>query len=356
MTVITRSSPFPHAPIHLDVSSRVSEAGVSRRRIPVDRKYALSCVSWRRKIFFPDDILATILSFDLSRSTAAAFRGVSRQWQRVHDAAMGPLWTEALVNPVLKKRVWLEESSTDTVPGSNALSSSLERLGRLHWDFQQRKCWEGFQLVQGNRLQSSAAPEHAIAMADFLTDEATPLRTIHAQIHRTCLGSLPSRDLTTGEIQKWFKDHESDLAKIRELDFSGLGLQKVPNDFFRLPFPGLHSLSFARNQVHYLPSNFSSFECPNLENLDFSENQLCLPGTQQCNWKKLTRVSLRNNGLFGLPWEFGKEWPALTALDLTGNNLERGPNTTFWPKMRELKMDPEVVAYDAPPWQRKRLS
>jgi hypothetical protein len=174
MTVITRSSPFPHAPIHLDVSSRVSEAGVSRRRIPVDRKYALSCVSWRRKFFFPDDILATILSFDLSRSTAAAFRGVSRQWQRVHDAAMGPLWTEALVNPVLKKRVWLEESSTDTVPVGNPLSSSLERLARLHWDFQQGKCWESFRLVQGNRLQKSTAPEHAIAMATFLTDKNTP--------------------------------------------------------------------------------------------------------------------------------------------------------------------------------------
>jgi hypothetical protein len=360
MSVTATSSSLPDAPIYRDVFSRVSEAGVSRRRIPVDRSYALSCVSWRRKIFFPDDILATILSFGLSRSTAAAFRGVSRQWQRVHDAAMGPLWTETLANPVLKKRVWLEESSTDTVPGGNALSSSLERLGRLHWDFQQGKCWEGLRVVQGNRLQRSTAPEHAIAMATFLTDKNTPFRTIHAQVYRTCLGGLPSRDLTKAEIQKWFKDHESDLAKIKELDLSGLGLTEVPWEFCEVPLPNLQSISLARNQLQHLPPGFGNEEWPKLKHLDLSENQYLSTVGGALERRQLEQLSLRNNELFGLPWAFGKEWPGLTALDLTGNNLQRRPNTTFWPNMRELKMDPEVVPYDNPAWHqtwhRKRLS
>jgi hypothetical protein len=255
-------------------------------------------------------------------------------------------WRDAFKNLALKEHVLNEERRTD--PSASALSRSLKRLGLLKSDFQQAKCWDGFRLVQGDRVQRNTAPQLAIAMATFLEDPDTSLKTIHAQVYRTCVGSLPSKALTQAEIQQWFKDHEPHLARIEKLDFSGLGLREVSKEFCNVPLPNLHSLSFRGNQLKDFPPGFGSEKWPKLKNLDASENQnLCAEGWDLCQ-RQLERLSLRGNGLLGLPWNYGRRWSALTALDLTGNKLDRGPDTTFWPNMRELKLDPGVPAHDSP--------
>ncbi len=273
-----------------------------------------------KKFSLPDDVLSVIASFNSDRASSTVFQGVCHQWYRAHLAAMEPLWQKTLLeSPALQKHIFTSFPHKEPVLGDPS-SFNLGRLRRLSLDFQRSGCWRGFSLSRGKGLQEASLPQYAQAMAEFLADKDTPLKTIWAALYLTSMREAPSQDLSTDQIKEWLLHHADDLAEIETLDLSRLGLSKVPPLFCSLSLPNLRSLSLAGNRLDSLPVSFGARASPDftkkawpkLKVLDLSDNRFYLPPpTEHQDWPELRELSLRGNLLRTLPSTFTTRWPKL---------------------------------------------
>jgi Leucine-rich repeat (LRR) protein len=105
------------------------------------------------------------------------------------------------------------------------------------------------------------------------------------------------------QIKAWLIFHAGDIAKMKLLDLSGLGLTAIPKEFLQLHFRGLEILNLGRNNLDEIPPKLLE-NCPSLRLLFWDDNKFrAIPKEVEEASYRLAHVDFQGNeGLTNHPF------------------------------------------------------
>ncbi|MCC5832894.1 MAG: leucine-rich repeat domain-containing protein [Chlamydiales bacterium] len=118
---------------------------------------------------------------------------------------------------------------------------------------------------------------------------------LKAVLPKRCKGKAPSDQASKSEIVEWIKNNNHAFTYIKSLDFSCLGLTKLPVEISSIPMPCLQSVNLSHNRLTAIPNGFGK-RWKNVEHLDLINNEISeIPPGFFDNYPNLKKLTLAKN-------------------------------------------------------------